>query len=388
MIEAVNATGEKHLDYNIAVLPGDGIGPEVIGEAVKVLEAVGAYFGHSFDVHSGSIGGHAIDACSSPLPDETLELCHGADAVLFGASGGPKWDVVDAPVRPEAGILKLRSGFGLFANIRPAKAYPSLYGASSLKPEYLEGVDLIIVRELIGGLYFSRPKKRWRTPRGRRRSVDSLKYSEEEIARVVRVGFELARQRRRRLTSTDKFNVLESSRLWREVATEIGAEYPDVELEHLLADNLAMQLLRNPARFDVIVAGNIFGDLLSDEAAILSGSLGMLPSASLAELPRSGERPKRIFGLYEPVHGTAPDIAGQGIANPIGAILSAAMMLRYSLGLEAEADAVEGAVDSVLSAGYCTVDLTKSGGTVVGTQEMGELISGKLSPRENLTTDY
>ena len=229
------------MDFTIAVLPGDGIGPEVICEAVRVLDAVGARFGHSFEVCSGSIGGHAIDACGTSLPDETLQLCHGADAVLFGASGGPKWDVPDASERPEAGILKLRSGFGLFANIRPAKAYASLYGASSLKPEYLEGVDLIIVRELIGGLYFSRPKKRWRTPRGKRRSVDSLKYSEEEIARVVRVGFELARQRRRRLTSTDKFNVLESSRLWREVATEIGAEYPDVELEHLLADNLAMQ---------------------------------------------------------------------------------------------------------------------------------------------------
>lgn len=366
------------MNFTIAVLPGDGIGPEVTGEAVKVLDAVGARCGHSFAVRTGSIGGHAIDACGTSLPDETLELCHGADAVLFGASGGPKWDIVDAPVRPEAGILQLRSGFGLFANLRPARAHASLYGASSLKPEYLEGVDLIIVRELIGGLYFSRPKKRWRTALGRRRSVDSLKYSEEEIARVVRVGFELARQRRCRLTSTDKFNVLESSRLWREVATEIGAEYPDVELEHLLADNLAMQLLRNPAHFDTIVADNIFGDLLSDEASMLSGSLGMLPSASLAELPRPGERGAKLFGLYEPVHGSAPDIAGQGIANPIGAIFSAALMLRYSFGLEAEAHAVEHAVDSVLSAGYCTPDLERSGGTVVGTEKMGALISQNL----------
>ena len=366
------------MNFSIAVLPGDGIGPEVIGEAVKILQVVGVRFGHCFEVRSGAIGGGAIDACGTALPAETLALCQGVDAVLFGASGGPQWDIVDAPVRPEAGILQLRSGFGLFANLRPARAHPALYGASSLKPEYLEGVDLLIVRELIGGLYFARPKKRWRTARGRRRSVDSLKYSEEEIARLVRVGFELARQRRGRLTSTDKFNVLESSRLWREVATEVGAEYPDVELEHLLADNLAMQLLRNPARFDVIVADNTFGDLLSDEAAMLSGSLGMLPSASLAELPRAGARRGRIFGLYEPVHGSAPDIAGQGVANPIGAIASAALMLRYSLGLEREAAALEGAVDKVLAAGYCTPDLAASGGTIVGTEKMGALIAQEL----------
>ncbi len=378
MIYSVNTKGRLHLHLTIAILPGDGIGPEVIDEAVKVLKAIGARFGHSFDLKIGAMGGYAINNFGSPLPDETLELCQRADAILSGASGGPKWDVADAPLRPEAGILRLRSDFGLFANIRPAKAYKSLYGASSLKPEYLEGVDLIIVRELIGGVYFSRPKKRWRTPSGKRRSVDSLKYSEEEIARVVRVGFELARRRRCRLTSTDKFNVLESSRLWREVATEIGSEYPDVELEHILADNLAMQLLRNPARFDVIVAGNIFGDLLSDEASMLSGSLGMLPSASLAKLPQADRTRQRVFGLYEPVHGSAPDIAGRGIANPIGAILSVAMMLRYSFGLDAESDAVEHSVDRVLSAGYCTQDLAGSGGTVVDSREMGDLISKEL----------
>jgi 3-isopropylmalate dehydrogenase len=366
------------LEFAIAALPGDGIGPEVIAESVKVLDAIGARFGHSFEVRSGPIGGQAIDEFGTALPDETLELCYGTDAVLFGAAGGPKWDIADAKERPEGGILKLRTTFKLFANIRPAKAHPALYAASSLKQEYLEGVDLIVLRELIGGLYFSRPKKRWTTSTGKRRSVDSLKYGEEEIARVVRVGFELARQRKGKLASADKFNVMESSRLWREVATEIGEQYPDVELEHILADNLAMQLLRNPARFDVIVASNIFGDILSDEAAMLTGSLGMLPSASLAEAPGIRGGGKRLFGLYEPVHGSAPDIAGQGIANPLGTIYSTAMMLRYSLGLDEEADAVERAVEGVLSEGYCTPDLARSGGTVIGTRQMGDMITGSL----------
>ena len=366
------------MEFTIAVLPGDGIGPEVIGEAVKVLNEVGERFGHRFDMRSGPIGGNAIDRYGTALPDETLEACHDVDAVLFGAAGGPKWDVADAKERPEQGILRIRREFGLFANIRPAKSHPALYAASSLKPEYLEGVDLIVLRELIGGLYFSRPKKRWATKTGKRRGMDTLKYSEEEIARVVRVGFELARQRRGKLVSTDKFNVMESSRLWREVATEVGTEYPDVELEHILADNLAMQLLRNPARFDVIVASNIFGDLLSDEAAMLTGSLGMLPSASLAEPPGVDGSGKRLFGLYEPVHGSAPDIAGEGIANPIGAIYSTSMMLRYSLGLAQEADAVERAVEGVLSEGYCTPDLARGGGTVIDTRQMGDLITGSL----------
>ncbi len=366
------------MDFTIAALPGDGIGPEVIGEAVKVLDEVGARFGHRFDVRTGPIGGNAIDNHGTSLPDETLETCYDVDAVLFGAAGGPKWDVADATDRPEQGILKIRREFGLFANIRPAKSHPALYAASSLKPEYLEGVDLIVLRELIGGLYFSKPKKRWSTKSGKRRGMDTLKYSEEEIARVVRVGFELARTRRGRLVSTDKFNVMESSRLWREVATEVGEEYPDVELEHVLADNLAMQLLRNPARFDVIVANNIFGDLLSDEAAMLTGSLGMLPSASLAEAPGADGSGKRQFGLYEPVHGSAPDIAGEGIANPIGAVYSMSMMLRYSLGLAEEADAVERAVEGVLSEGYCTQDLANGGGEVVGTRQIGDLITGSL----------
>lgn len=366
------------MEFTITVLPGDGIGPEVIAEGAKVLDAIGARFGHSFDIRSGPIGGHAIDEFGTSLPDETLEICYGTDAVLFGAAGGPKWDIADADDRPEQGILKVRKEFGLFANIRPAKSHPSLYGASSLKPEYLKGVDLIVLRELIGGLYFSRPKKRWTTSTGKRRGVDTLKYSEEEIARVVRVGFELARQRKGKLTSADKFNVMESSRLWREVAKEVGEEYPDVELDHMLADALVMQLLREPASFDVIVANNIFGDLLSDEASVLTGSLGMLPSASLAEAPPGAGTEKKIFGLYEPVHGSAPDIAGQGIANPIGTIYSTSMLLRYSLGLSEEADAIDQAVDGVLSEGYCTPDLARGGGTVIGTKQMGDLITGSL----------
>lgn len=367
------------MEFTIAVLAGDGIGPEVIAEAVKALRRVQERFGHSFALREAVVGGRAIDEFGVALPDQSLRACWDSDAVLFGAVGGPKWDVADAAERPEQSILRIRREFGLFANIRPAASHPALYPASPLKPEYLEDVDLIVLRELIGGLYFSRPKKRWETSTGKRRGMDTLRYSEEEIERVVRVGFELARQRKRRLTSTDKFNVMESSRLWREVASEVGAEYPDVELEHVLADNLAVQLLRNPSHFDVIVAGNIFGDLLSDEAAVFSGSLGMLPSASLAEPPRVDGGGKRLFGLYEPVHGSAPDIAGRGIANPIGAIRSLSMMLRYSFGMMDAADAVDAAVDEVLSSGFRTPDLARGdGGAVVGTQEMGDLVTGNL----------
>jgi 3-isopropylmalate dehydrogenase len=295
--------------------------------------------------------------------------------VLFGAVGGPKWDDPNAATRPEDGILAVRKGLGLFANLRPVKVFPAIINSSPIKPHLLKGVDIMVVRELTGGLYFGKPKKRWDTSRGRR-AVDTLKYTEREIERILRVGFELARGRRGRLLSTDKANVLATSRLWREIATELGAEYPDVELDHMYADNLAMQIIRDPGQFDVIVGENTFGDIISDEAAVLAGSLGMLPSASLAALPASGGRRRRIVSLYEPIHGSAPDIAGQGIANPIGMVLSTAMMLRYSLGMDEEADAVEHAVDGVLAEGYRTPDIAADGGDVVGTTRMGDIISG------------
>jgi 3-isopropylmalate dehydrogenase len=365
------------MKFSIAVLPGDGVGPEVTDEAVKVMEAAGRRFGHVFEIGHGRVGGNAIDETGTPLPDETVELISRTDAVLFGAVGGPKWDDPQAKVRPEDGILSIRKDLGLFANIRPVKVYAALLNSSPVKPHILQGVDMIIVRELIGGLYFSRPKKRWSTSRGRR-GVDTMKYTEKEIERILRVGFELAKGRRKRLTSVDKANVLESSRLWREIAVELSAEYPDVELEHILADNAAMQLIRNPAHFDVIVAENTFGDILSDEASVLAGSMGMLPSASLAGLPSGRKRSKGKASLYEPIHGTAPDIAGQGIANPIGAILSMAMLLRLSLGLEDEAVAVEESVEGVLAEGYRTGDIAADGDDVVNTREMGDVIAGRV----------
>ena len=361
--------------FSVAVLPGDGIGPEVIAEATKVLESVGRRFGHVFDLSHGRIGGNAIDDFGTPLPDETLALCKDIDAILFGAVGGPKWDDPAATVRPEDGILAVRKGLGLFANLRPVKVVPAIINSSPIKPEVLEGVDMMVVRELTGGLYFARPKRRWETSRGRR-GVDTLRYTEQEIERIVRVGFELARGRRKLLTSVDKANVLESSRLWRAIANEVAQDYPDVGLEHVLADTAAMQLIKNPAHFDVIVADNTFGDILSDEASVLSGSMGMLPSASLAGLSNAGGRRRRAVSLYEPIHGSAPDIAGQGIANPVGAILSVAMMLRYSLGLEEEADAVERSVEGVLEEGYRTKDIAGDGGDVVNTVRMGDVIAG------------
>ena len=369
------------MKYSITVLPGDGVGPEVIAEAVKVSEAVGRRFGHHFDLRYGRIGGNAIDELGTPLPEETVALCQDTDAILFGAVGGPKWDDPRAKVRPEDGILAIRKDMGLFANLRPVKVFPAIINSSPVKPELLKGVDMIVVRELTGGLYFGRPKRRWQTSRGRR-GIDTLRYTEQEIERILRVGFELARGRRKRLTSVDKANVLESSRLWREIAMELSADYPDVELEHILADNASMQLIRNPGHFDVIVSGNTFGDILSDEASVLVGSMGMLPSASLPGLPQAGERGRRGESpgpaLYEPIHGTAPDIAGQGIANPIGTILSLAMLLRYSLGLENEARAVEESVEGVLAEGYRTRDIAGDGGDVVGTTAMGDIIAGRV----------
>jgi 3-isopropylmalate dehydrogenase len=364
------------MNFSITVLPGDGIGPEVMAEAVKVMEAVGRRFGHSFDTRFGRVGGNAIDEFGTPLPEETAALCKDTDAILFGAVGGPKWDDPRAKTRPEDGILAIRKNLGLFANLRPVKVYPQLINSSPIKPQVLQGVDMIVLRELTGGLYFGKPKKRWDTSRGRR-GVDTLRYSEQEIERILRAGFELARGRRKRLTSVDKANVLETSRLWREIAVEVSKDYPDVELEHILVDNAAMQLIRQPARFDVIVAENTFGDILTDEVSVLSGSMGMLPSASLAGLPRAGGR-TRAVSLYEPIHGSAPDIAGKGIANPIGTVLSMALMLRYSLGLEKEADAVEQSVEGVLSEGYRTADIASDGGEAVKTTEMGDIIAGRV----------
>ena len=365
------------MNFSITVLPGDGIGPEVVSEAVKVMNAVGNRFGHSFDTTYGRVGGNAIDDFGTPLPDDTVEMCRDTDGILFGAVGGPKWDDPRAKTRPEDGILAIRKSLGLFANLRPVKVYPQLINSSPIKPHLLEGVDMIIVRELTGGLYFAKPKKRWNTSRGRR-GVDTLKYTEQEIERIIRVGFELAQGRRKRLTSVDKANVLETGRLWREVATEVADDYPDVELEHVLVDAAAMQLISNPAHFDVIVAENTFGDILTDEASVLAGSMGMLPSASLSGLPKPSGRGKRPVSLYEPIHGSAPDIAGQGIANPIGTILSLASMLRYSLGLDAEAQAIEQSVEGVLAEGYRTPDIADDGGEVCKTTEMGDVIAGRV----------
>ena len=361
---------------SIAVLPGDGIGPEVISESIKVLEASGNRFNHDFEIESGRVGGNAIDDYGTPLPQETIDTCKDSDAILFGAVGGPKWDDPNADVRPEDGILAIRKSLGLFANLRPVKVYPALINSSPLKPEFLEGVDMMVLRELTGVLYFGKPKKRWNTSRGRR-GVDTLKYTESEIERILRVGFELAMERRKKLTSVDKQNVLESSRLWREIAIEVGKDYPEVELDHVLVDNAAMQLIRNPSDFDVIVSENTFGDILTDEASVLSGSMGMLPSASLSSLPgKSGRRTK--VSLYEPIHGSAPDIAGKGIANPIGCILSTAMMLRLSFGMNDEADAIEKSVDAALAEGYRTADIASDGGSEVNTSTMGNVISGSI----------
>jgi 3-isopropylmalate dehydrogenase len=358
----------------IAVLPGDGIGPEVVAEGVKVLNAVGEVFGHRFEYCEGLAGGIAIDTTGSPLPDETLALCRASDAVLLGAVGGPKWSDPRAPVRPEQGLLALRGGLGLFANLRPVKVYPALVSASTLRPEVVAGVDLVIVRELTGGLYFG-------TPQGQsgeapdRSAVDTMAYTEGEIARLMHVAFELARGRRKKLASADKANVLASSRLWRAVAHEVAAEYPDVQFEDVLADACAMYLLRCPGHYDVIATENTFGDILSDEASMLAGSMGMLPSASLGDA--AGARGNR-FGLYEPIHGSAPDIAGQGVANPLATILSCAMMLRWSFGLEREADAVECAVEAVLDAGYRCRDIMTPGGRLLGTAEMGDAVVKEL----------
>lgn len=345
----------------IAVLPGDGIGPEVTGQAIAVLQKVAGKFGHEFAFEEGLIGGIAIDQTGSALPDETLRMCEGTNAILLGAVGGPKWDNPTAPVRPEQGLLKIRKHFELFANLRPVKAYPALAQHTPLRAELLDGVDMLFVRELTGGIYFG--------PRQEQGDGDSAYdtelYTVGEVARVAHVAFRAAQGRRKKLTSVDKANVMASMRLWRRTVVEVHEDYADVALEHVLVDACTMHLITRPASFDVIVASNIFGDILSDEASVLAGSLGMLPSASLGA---------GTMGLYEPVHGSAPDIAGQGKANPTGAILSAAMLLRYSLGLEAEAQAVERAVEQTLGSGAYTADIAPRGGNFVSTTEFAQTV--------------
>jgi 3-isopropylmalate dehydrogenase len=359
--------------FNLIVLPGDGVGPEVTAEAVKVLQAIGRRYGHVFNLNQRLVGGEAIDTEGAAISKETLGLCKKADAVLLGAVGGPKWDDPLAKVRPEDGLLELRKSLGLFANLRPVHVYPVLVNSTNLKPEVISGVDFVFVRELTGGLYFGRPKKRWQTEKGRL-AVDSMLYSEQEIERIVRVGFEVARRRQKKLISVDKANVLESSRLWRQVAIEVAEDFPDVMLEHMLVDACSMRIIQNPKYLDTLVTENTFGDILTDEASMLAGSMGMLPSASLAGVPQSGSG---IFGLYEPIHGSAPRRAGLNMANPIAMVLSVAMMLRYSFDLEKEAQVVERAVNDALDDGYRTYDIMSEGKTRVGTKEMGDIIAGK-----------
>jgi len=362
------------VNFNIVVTPGDGVGPEIVAETVKVLKQIEKKYGHKFNLNYRLIGGAAIDEEGVAVSKETLELAKRADAVLLGAVGGPKWDDPLAKVRPEDGLLETRKYLGLFANLRPVKLFPMLIDSSNLKPEVVKGVDFIFVRELTGGLYFGTPKKRWEE-KGTRWGVDSMLYSDKEIERIVKVGFELAKQRKKKLISVDKANVLESSRLWRTVAVEVAKQYPDVELEHMLVDACSMRLIQNPRYLDVLVTENTFGDILTDEASMLAGSMGMLPSASLAGVPQSGVK---IFGLYEPIHGSAPRHTGKNEINPIATILSAAMLLRYSCALEKEAKAVENAVDAVLQEGYRTYDIMSAGMKKVGTKEIGDLIAGKI----------
>ncbi|MCX7681962.1 MAG: 3-isopropylmalate dehydrogenase [Anaerolineae bacterium] len=352
----------------IVTLPGDGIGPEVVAEGIKVLQAVAERYGHQFEFEEHLIGGVAIDATGQALTEETLQACKQADAVFLGAVGDPKYDDPRAPVRPEQGLLALRAGLEVFANLRPVKLYPQLLHASTIKPEVIKDVDLVVVRELTGGLYFGERGRKMVD--GVEAAYDTMFYTAPEIERVVRVAFELARKRRKKVTSVDKANVLESSRLWREVATQVAQDYPDVEFESMYVDIAAMRLVRYPSVFDVIVTENMFGDILTDEASMLAGSMGMLPSGAIG-----AHKP----GLYEPIHGSAPKYAGKNVANPIATILSAAMLLRYSLGLDQEAQAIEEAVQAVLEEGYRTQDIREEGAILVGTREMGDLIAAKVA---------
>jgi 3-isopropylmalate dehydrogenase len=369
------------VELTIAVVAGDGVGPEIVGEALKVMRVVSDRFGHQLILREGSMGATAFEHTGTALSDDTVKLCKSCDSILFGAVGDPKFEEPNLIARPESGygLIRLRKELGLFANIRPVRLFPSLVKSTSLKPEIVDGIDFIIVRELTGGIYFAEPKQIFRDS-GSRRAVDTCFYSEEEIRRVLMVGFEMARTRRKKLTSVDKFQILRTSDLWREIAKEVAMEYPDVEVEYGLADSTAMRLVISPKDFDVIVTENLFGDILSDEASALAGSLGMMPSASLAAIPGTE---KRLFGLYEPIHGSAPTLKGLDSVNPIAAILSAALMFRYSFGLEKEARCIEQAVDRTLRDGYRTDDIMSPGNTRVGTQKMGELIAGNIGAGSN-----
>lgn len=357
------------MSKKILILPGDGIGPEIIAEAVKVLNVANDKYGLGLELVEGELGGAAIDKHGVPLADSTLALAREVDAILLGAVGGPKWDTIEKSIRPERGLLKIRSELGLFANLRPAILYPQLADASSLKPDVVSNLDILIVRELTGGIYFGTPRDTVTLDNGERMAFDTLPYSESEIRRIARVGFDMAMVRNKKLCSVDKANVLASSQLWREVVGEVAKDYPEVELSHMYVDNAAMQLVRAPKQFDVIVTDNLFGDILSDQASMLTGSIGMLPSASLDS---SGK------GMYEPCHGSAPDIAGKGLANPLATILSVSMMLRYTFNQVAAADAIEKAVSNVLDQGLRTGDILSDGMRQVGTAEMGDAVVAAL----------
>jgi 3-isopropylmalate dehydrogenase len=352
------------MDMKICVLPGDGIGPEITAQAVRVLQALGL----RLEMEEALLGGCAVDAAGDPYPEATRKLARDADAVLLGAVGGPQWDNNPRELRPERGLLGIRKDLGLFANLRPAVLYPELANASTLKPEVVSGLDILIVRELTGDIYFGQPRG-IEIRNGEKVGINTMVYSESEIRRIAKVAFESARRRNKKVCSVDKMNVLECTQLWRDVVTSVAPEYPDVELSHMLVDNAAMQLVRNPKQFDVMVTGNMFGDILSDEASMLTGSIGMLPSASLDANNK---------GLYEPCHGSAPDIAGKGVANPLATILSAAMMLRYTFGMEEAAQRVENAVKRVLALGYRTGDIFEPGMKRVGTREMGDAVLAAL----------
>ncbi len=356
------------MEKNITVIKGDGIGPEIVAQAMRVLDKIAEKHGHTFHYTEILAGGCAIDAVGKPLPEESLEACLNADSVLLGAVGGPKWDQVDQAIRPEKALLGIRKAMGLYANMRPAKLFSELAGASPLSGEVAgRGIDMVVVRELIGGIYFG--DKGVEEVNGEKSAYDVMRYSEHEIERIARTAFETAQKRRKKVTSIDKMNVLSSSRLWRDVVHRVAEEYPDVELVDMLVDNAAMQLVRDPSQFDVIVTENMFGDILSDEASMITGSIGMIPSSSLGETKN---------GLYEPIHGSAPDIAGKDLANPIGTILAAAMMLKYSFDMDKESEAIEHAVSKVLAAGYRTGDIMSPGKTQVGCKEMGGLIAEAL----------
>ena len=356
------------MEKTIAIIKGDGIGPEIVTEAMGVLDTVAAKFGHRFTYVDAPMGGNAVDAFGVPLPEESLANCLDADSVLLGAVGGPKWDDQPADKRPERGLLKLRGAMGLYTNVRPARMFPDLSASCPLRPDIAaKGIDFVVVRELIGGVYFGEHSTA--EVDGEQKATDIMAYSEHEIRRVAHVAFQMAQKRRKRVTSIDKANVLDTSRLWRKTVTEVAKEYPDVELLHMYVDNAAMQIVRDPSQFDVIVTENLFGDILSDEASQITGSIGMIPSSSMGEGTR---------GLYEPIHGSAPDIAGQNKANPIGTILAAAMMLRYSFDMAAEADAIERAVDETLKAGIRCGDIWQEGCTLVGCREMGAEIRSRI----------